>query len=434
MDAQAAAASEERARQRIAPQYTQSAAMPPAPWQDPAAIRITRVSASITAPDGVNLVIVRIETTEPGLIGWGCATFTQRAFAVAEIVDAYLEPLLCGRDVADISDIWQTTTLDAYWRGGPDLGSALAGVDEALWDIAGKRHGVPTWTLLGGRVRTAVETYTHASGRDFAELADQVEACLAAGYRHVRCQMTVPGQSTYGAAQGDASHTTWDPEAYVRMVPELFAQLRERFGDELEVIHDVHERVDPHQAIRLIRAVEEYRPFFMEDPVAPEDVEWLPRLRAQTAAPIAFGELVSDMQTFVRIVSQRQIDFVRCHISAIGGLTPARKLATVAELAGVRTAWHGPRDVSPIGHAVAVALDATSQAFGIHEHFEFSPQTLEIFPGTPETTDGSITPPSAPGLGVDFDEAAARRHPPVSASTNWHYSRVRRRDGSSQRP
>lgn len=422
------------ARSRIAPGYTQSDAMPSVPWHPSSGVRITRVSATITAPDGVNLVIVRVETSGPGLIGWGCATFTQRAFAVAEIVNTYLDPLLRGRDVADISDIWQTTTLDAYWRGGPDLSSALAGVDEALWDLAGKRLGVPTWQLLGGRVRTAVETYTHASGRDFEELADQVSACREAGYRHVRCQMTVPGQSTYGAAQADRGHTTWDPEAYIRLVPDMFAQLRERFGDELEIIHDVHERVDPHQAVRLIRAVEEYRPFFMEDPVAPEDVDWLPRLRAHTSTPIAFGELLSDMQTFVRIATERQVDFVRCHISAIGGLTPARRLTMLAELTGVRTAWHGPRDVSPIGHAVAMALDLTSSAFGIHEHFEFSSQTMEIFPGTPETVDGMITASTTPGLGVEFDETAARQHPPVSASTNWHYSRVRRRDGSSQRP
>lgn len=434
MDARTSTPGGERARKRIAPAYTQSAAMPPVPWEDPAAIRITGITASITAPDGVNLVVVTVATSEPGLVGWGCATFTQRAFVVARIVEEYLEPLLLGRDVADISDIWQTATLDAYWRGGPDLGSALAGVDEALWDIAGKRHGVPTWTLLGGRVRSEVETYTHASGRDLVELVDQVESCIAAGYRHVRCQMSVPGYSTYGAAQLDDRETTWDPDAYVRMVPRLLGQLRERFGDELEIIHDIHERVDPHRALRLLRAVEEHRPYFMEDPVAPEDVDWLPRLRALTVVPIAFGELVSDLQTLVRIVSERHADFVRCHISAIGGLTPARKLATVAELAGVRTAWHGPRDVSPIGHSVAVALDATSSAFGIHEHFEFSPQTVEIFPGTPETAGGSIMLSRAPGLGVQFDEVAARRHPPVSASTNWHYSRVRRRDGSLQRP
>lgn len=422
------------ARQRIAPGYTQRDVIPAVPWDAAGGVRITAVDVFVVAPDGVNLVVVRVRTAQDGLVGYGCATFTQRAFAVAEVLQTYLAPLLLGRLVHDISDIWLTTTVDSYWRGGPVLNSALSGIDQALWDIKGKVAGLPVWQLMGGRVRTSVDAYTHASGRDVEELSDQIEQCLTSGYRHVRCQVTIPGTSTYGAALHDAADVHWDPDAYVRMIPGVFEELTARFSGRVRFIHDIHERLVPSDAVRVVRALEPYNLFFLEDPVAPEDLDWLRRIRQVSAAPIAFGELIVNPAQFLPLMAERLIDFVRCHVSAIGGLTPAMKLATLAEAYGVRTAWHGPRDVSPIGHAANVALDVASPAFGIHEHFEFSDATKEIFPGTPETLDGAIAPTTRPGLGVELDERAASACPPVSATTNWHYSRVRRRDGASQRP
>ncbi|MGM7670861.1 enolase C-terminal domain-like protein [Microbacterium sp. A93] len=421
-------------RERIAPGYTQRDVVPAVPWESDGGIRITGLDVFIVAPDGVNLVIVRVRTDVDGLVGYGCATFTQRAFVVAEAVKSYLDPLLTGRFVHDISDIWQSTTVDSYWRTGPVLNSALSGVDQALWDIKGKVAGLPVWQLLGGRVRTAVDTYTHASGRDVEELSDQVEQCLTAGYRYVRCQVTVPGTSTYGAALHAAGDVFWDPDAYVRMIPGVFEELTSRFGSKVRFIHDVHERLAPADAVRIVKALEPHDLFFIEDPVAPEDIAWLRRIRETSSAPIAFGELISNPAQYVPLLQDRLIDFLRCHVSAIGGLTPAIKLAALAEAYGVRTAWHGPRDVSPVGHAANVALDVASPAFGIHEHFEFSDAAKEIFFGTPETVGGAIAPSMFPGLGIDFSERAASASPPVSATTNWHYSRVRRRDGASQRP
>lgn len=421
-------------RERIAPAYTAREYIPAAPWDADGGIRITGIDVFIVAPDGVNLVVTRVRTDVDGLVGYGCATFTQRAFAVREVLTTYLAPLLTGRLVHDISDIWQTVTVDSYWRGGPVLNSALSGVDQALWDIKGKIAGQPVWQLLGGRVRTGVDTYTHASGRDVEELSDQIEQCITAGYRHVRCQVTVPGTSTYGAALHDSADVFWEPEAYLRMIPGVFEELTARFGDRVRFIHDIHERVVPVDAVRLVKALEPYNLFFLEDPVAPEDIEWLRRIRATSSAPIAFGELITDPSKYVPLMRDQLIDFVRCHVSAIGGLTPAIKLAHLADAFGVRTAWHGPRDVSPVGHAVNVALDVATPAFGIHEHFEFSDRAKEIFPGTPETVGGYLAPTTAPGFGVELDERAAAECPPVSATTNWHYSRVRRRDGASQRP
>ncbi|WP_308798103.1 enolase C-terminal domain-like protein [Agromyces silvae] len=422
------------ARERIAPGYTQQDSLPPVPWDDGEGVRISGLDVFVVAPDGVNLVVVRVRTTTDGLVGWGCATFTQRAFAVASVIETYLAPLVTGRSVHDITDVWLTTTVDSYWRGGPVLNSALSGIDQALWDIKGKLAGVPVWQLLGGRVRTVAEAYTHASGRDVAELADQVEQCIEAGYRHVRCQITVPGTATYGAAQQSSRDVFWDPDAYVRLLPRVFEGLAERFGGRVRLIHDIHERLAPADAVGLVRALEPYDLLFVEDPVAPEDVEWLRRIRESTTVPLAFGELITDPARYLPLMSERLIDFVRCHISAIGGLTPAIRLASLAEAYGVRTAWHGPRDVSPIGHAANLALDIASPAFGIHEHFEFSDAARELFPGTPVTVDGALAPTEGAGLGVELDERGAAAHPPVSATTNWHYSRVRRRDGASQRP
>lgn len=421
-------------RARIAPAYTPSFSKPRPPWNDEADVCIEDVEVLVTAPDGVNLVIVRVRTNHDGLYGLGCATFTQRALVVQQAVETYLKPLVKGRSVHDITDVWHASAVDSYWRGGPVLNSAISGIDMALWDIKGKLAGMPVWQLLGGRVRTDVEAYTHASGRDLTELSEHVEQCISAGYRNVRCQITVPGTSTYGAAQASSSHITWDPEAYLRFLPEVFSELMHRFGDQVRLLHDVHERLHPRDAIRLINDLEPLNLLFIEDPIAPEDLRWMAEVRSQTRAPIAFGELLTSREEYSWLINNRLIDYVRCHVSALGGITPAWRLAAIAEANNVSTAWHGPRDVSPVGHAANLAMDVASPAFGIHEHFEFSEAAHEIFPGTPVAVDGAIAPNSQPGLGVDIDDAAAAKHPPTSPTANWHYSRVRRRDGTVQRP
>lgn len=419
----------------MAREYRPTTDVPGPPWTDSAgpAARITNVRTILTAPEGVTLVVVKVETDVDGLYGLGCATFTQRAYAVRTAIDEYAGPLVAGRDVSDITDIAEGLRYDSYWRGGPVLNSALGGIDMALWDIAGKLAGMPVWRLLGGRTRAVVPTYTHAYGANATELSEEVHRAVADGYRFVRCQVEVPGSVTYGAAPSDDT-ATWDAESYLRLVPDVLAGVREQIGDEVELLHDAHERLDPRQAIRLARAVEQARLYFLEDPVSPEDLAWLGDLRRASTTPIAFGELLTDPAQYVPLVANRAIDFVRCHLSAIGGLTPGRRLAALCETFGVRTAWHGPRDVSPVGHAANLALDIASPAFGVQEHHEFGPQAREVFPGTPTTRDGVIAPPDRPGLGVDLDEDAAARFPPVPALSNWHYARVRRPDGSVQAP
>ncbi len=410
-------------------------------------MHITSVRCILTAPAGVGLAVVKVETSEAGLHGVGCATFTQRALAVRTVVEEYLDPLLRGRDPSRIEDIWQLVYQNAYWRNGPVLNNALSGIDQALWDIKGKVAGMPLYELLGGKVREGAAVYAHAEGRDAHEVLDQVLALQADGLRHVRCQV-----GGYGAARlvsrstgsgGGLPHAQpgqyFDPSLYARAVPALFEDIRTAVGFEVELLHDVHERLAPIDAIRLAKDLEPYRLFFLEDPLAPEDRGWLAQLRAQAATPVAMGELFTHPLEWQALIVRRQIDFIRVHVSDIGGITPARKLAALAEVFGVRTAFHGPSDVSPVGHAANVHLDVALPNFGIQEYTGGSDVLQEVFPGAPEQRDGYLFPADSPGLGVDIDETAAARYPLHADMAQFRdgvvdWTQARRPDGSLNRP
>jgi mannonate dehydratase len=264
-------------------------------------LKITDVKAILTAPARIRLVVVKVMTSEPGLYGLGCATFTQRARAVETAVNKFLKPFLVGKDPSNIEDVWQSSFVSSYWRNGPVLNNAISGVDMALWDILGKRAGMPVYQLLGGKCRKAVEVYRHASGTTFREVEAAARRLMAQGYRYVRAQVAIPGYSAYGSrarptkktGEADNARTlTWEPGPYVRTVPRLFAHLRKQLGDEVELLHDVHERVPPILAMRLVKDLEAYRPFFIEDPFSPEDVGYFAHLRKQTTCPLAMGEQI----------------------------------------------------------------------------------------------------------------------------------------------
>jgi mannonate dehydratase len=414
-------------------------------------LKITDIRTILTAPNGIRLVVVKVFTSEPGLYGLGCATFTQRALVVQTAVEQYLKPFLIGRNADEIEDIWQSSYVSSYWRNGPVLFNAMSGVDMALWDIKGKRANMPVYQLLGGKCRTGADLYFHASGRDFQEVEDNVRKAMERGYRHVRAQVSIPGVATYGArrsgpsAAGGAQSTDvpgptnpksiWEPSAYLRTVPKLFEHLRAKIGDEVELLHDVHERISPNQAINLCRELEKYRLFFLEDPLPPEENDHFRLLRQQTSIPIAMGELFNTQHEYVPLIANRLIDYIRIHISQIGGLSVARKVAALAEFFGVKTAWHGPGDTSPVGHAAGLALELASYNFGIHEGYIFPPQTREVFPGCPEVREGRLYATEAPGLGIDVDEKLAAKFPYPSGNTFDHsWGETRRRDGTVIRP
>jgi mannonate dehydratase len=401
---------------------------------------ITGLRVIVTAPEGVNLVVVRLETSDPGLYGLGCATFHQRFAAVVATLETHVAPLVAGLPVSDISEISRLVHFSSYWRGGPVLNSALSGLDMALWDIAGKRAGLPVHDLLGGKLRGAVPVYLHASGATVDETLDDAARLIEAGYRHVRLQTGQPGRGTYGAPGSPGGYPGapypdgWNVHHYLATTPRLFAAARQRFGDEVELLHDVHSRLTPKQAVVLARSLEPYRLFFLEDVVAPEHYDRLPEIRAASPVPIAAGELTVSVPEAARLVAAGGVDVLRCHISTIGGLTPARKLADLCELTGVQTAWHAPADVSPIGAAANLALDLTSPAFGIQEGHVYPGVVHEIFPGTPVVSEGYAHPSPEPGWGITLDETLAAAHPPVVGTHERWSATVRRPDGSLEAP
>jgi mannonate dehydratase len=412
-------------------------------------LKITDISTILTAPNRIRLVIVKVSTNEPGLYGLGCATFTQRALVVQTAVEKYLKPFLIGRDVDQIEDIWQSSFVSSYWRNGPVLFNAMSGVDMALWDIKGKRANMPVYQLLGGKCRFAAALYAHVQGRDFKEVEDNARKALAKGYRHIRVQVGIPGLATYGAggmtspgrsAQDEVVGPTnprsiWEPSLYLRTLPKLFEHLRLTLGEDVELLHDVHERISPSAAVSLCKEVEKYHLFFLEDPLPPEEKDHFRVIRQQSSVPIAMGELFNTQQEYLPLIANRMIDFIRIHISQIGGLSMARKVAALCEFFGVKTAWHGPGDCSPVGHAAGLALELSSYNFGIHEGYIFPPETRGVFPGCPETKDGFMYATERPGLGIDIDEKLAAKYPVSNAPTfNRGWGTTRRRDGTVIRP
>lgn len=403
-------------------------------------LQITRVKAIATAPQGIELIVVKVETSEPGLYGIGCATFRQRAHSVVVAVNQYLDAFCRGKDPDNIEDIWQTAYVNSYWRNGPVLNNALSGLDQALWDIKAKRANMPLYQLLGGKCRFAVDCYSHARGSSPEELVESAQGLMERGFRHVRIQL-----GGYGAAAiadtpdfkqnnfGKDSDNFMNPYFYMQSVPRIFDAVRKACGEEVELLHDIHERLHPRDAIHLVKALEPYRPFFIEDPFAPEDIGYFRQLRSQTSVPLAMGELYNNPHEWVGPMSERLFDFIRIHISQIGGITPAMKVARLGEWFNVRTAWHGPGDVSPVGHAANAHIDLAIWNFGIQEAVNFNDRTRAVFPGAPTMKDGYMYVNEAPGHGVDLDEAEAAKYPiPDQIDNNW--TQLRRRDGTPVRP
>src|SRR5437660_11282043 len=209
-------------------------------------VKIREIKTILTAPNGIRLVVVKIDTTEAGLVGWGCATFTQRALAVQTALEDYLKPFLIGRNVDEIEDIWQSSYVSSYWRNGPVLFNAMSGVDIALWDIKAKHAGMPLYQLLGGKVRHGADCYFHASGSSFSEVEENARRAMEQGFRHVRVQVATPGYAGYGARRptpapggtaGEVIGPTnpreiWESGPYGPTVPKLFEYLRVKLGDE----------------------------------------------------------------------------------------------------------------------------------------------------------------------------------------------------------
>ena len=397
-------------------------------------ITVRDVKTYLTAPGRCDLLVVKVETSEPGLYGLGCATFTQRILAVKTAIDEYLRPLMIGRNVDNIEDTWQVLYGSSYWRNGPVLNNAISGIDEALWDIKGKIAGLPVYSLLGGKCRPGARISAGAHAATIEEMGDEVEKILSTGQQYIRLFLGKFGQSEVSESEKPAGALPGhyiNPKKYIRDMVDMFAYLRERFGDDPEFMIDVHERVSPTETIQLARALEPYHPYFLEDSLSPENIDWFENLRAATSIPLAMGELFNNVNEFKSLIANRRIDFIRCHISQLGGLTPARKLAAFCEYFGVRTIWHGPGDLTPVGMAAQLHLDLATPNFAFQEHMGWSDLIYDMFPGAPTMQGLYMMPNDKPGFGVDFDEALAAKYPPRGYNSDAFLARLP--DGSAVR-
>jgi mannonate dehydratase len=413
-------------------------------------VKITDIKTIMTAPEGINLLVVKVLTSEPGLYGLGCATFAYRHLSVAHVIENYLNPLLVGRDVENIEQLWQLMHQNAYWRSGPIENNAVSGVDMALWDIKGKMAKMPLYQLLGGKCREGVRVYRHVEGNDASEIAEKILAYKEQGVTCIRCQRGGYGGAGYNGAPasapvGSPDGVYLDQRRYLRDTVKLFADIRDKIGFSVDLCHDVHERINPADAIKLAKELEPASLFFLEDVVPPDQAEWLRMIRAQSTIPIAQGELFNKPADWQTLIQDRLINYIRVHLSQIGGITPARKLQVFAEAYGIQTAWHGPGDMSPVGHAANIHLDLSAPNFGIQEWSGTQPPNfilqelhgprdalLDVFPGMPECRNGYVYANDKPGLGIDINEYEAEKYPCKNEITLW--TQTRRLDGTLQVP
>jgi mannonate dehydratase len=403
---------------------------PRAEAKAPRGLKITSVKVLLTNPPqsrNENFVLVKIETSEPGLYGWGDATCTGSELAVAKMIEEHLAPAMIGRDPMQTENLWKTLYHLPYYRSGSVHLSALSGFDMALWDIKGKVAGLPVYELLGGKVRDKLLTYRSTGGRDFKQVEDGVNKLIELGYKVIKVQVAdpeleagyaVPSTAKQEAAEreayskGGAPRQIWEPDNYVRLLPRLLEHLRKTIGDKAQFLHDVHERLTPSQAIVLAKDVEPYKLFYFEDPLPPENLDTFRIIRHQCSTPIAMGEVYTGLWEGKELITEHLIDYVRHDLAHVGGISTGKKIATLCEPYGILTAWDGPGNISPITHMANCHVSLSVPNFGIQEYATgWGDAVLEVFSATPKYSAGYVTVTDDAGLGIDVNEKAAAKYP-----------------------
>jgi mannonate dehydratase len=386
-------------------------------------------------------VFLKIMTSEPGLYGIGSACNHFETMAVVAALEHHLKPWLIGKDPDRIEDLWQAAQMRTYWRNGPVNNNVLSAMDMALWDIKGKRAAMPVYELLGGKARDAVPVYDHQDGATREECLDALQKSLAEGFSHVRIQFgggyggggfTPEGQGN--RPEGGYQGVAFDEEQYVDAIPPLFEFLRAKAGFGPKLIHDVHSHLSGMNAVELARRLQPYQMFFVEDILPPEQVAYYRNIREICTTPQAVGEVFTHPFEVVPLIKDRLIDFIRCRVAATGGITPIKKLTTLCEIFGVKTAFQEGGENDPINQIASYHVDISSTAFGIQEENHFPPVVHDMFPGIGEIRKGYLYGSDKPGLGVDINEELAARNPLGPIPDGGAYPTDRTIDGTVVKP
>lgn len=408
-------------------------------------MKITNAKVFLGGP-GKNYVTIKIETDQ-GIYGLGDGTLNNRESLTAKYLQDYIVPNLIGMDPRNSEDIWQFFYRGAYFRRGPIAMAAFGAVDLALWDIKGKLANLPLYQLFGGKSRESALVYAHATGADLEDLMDSISAYVEQGYKAVRVQCGIPGMPTASYAvpeqKGENDNyitdfsgirpkvETWDTGKYMRFMPGALAEIRDRFGPELHILHDVHHRLTPREAAEFAKEVEPVRLFWLEDPTPAEDQEALRLLRQHSTVPIAIGEVFNSIYECNKLIENELIDFIRVAVTYAGGITHTKRIVDLAGLHNVRTGFHGAPSHSPLCMAAQYHLNAWAPNFGIQEYLVLgTPECDALFPSDHKMENGLFAVSDAPGLGVDFDEKEVERYGFVAGShpvvrledgTVWNY-------------
>ena len=379
-------------------------------------MKIKKLTTYVVPP---RWLFLKIETDE-GLFGWGEPVVEGRAHSVATAVDE-LSDYLIGQDPLQIEKHWQAMYRGAFYRGGPILMSAIAGVDQALWDIKGKYHNTPVHQLLGGQVRDRIKVYAWVGGDRPADIVQSAQKAIGDGFSATKMNLTEELQVVDHLSKIDAA-------------VERIASLREAVGNKLDIAVDFHGRVHAPMAKVLIKAIEPYAPLFIEEPVLSEQLETMAQLRRNTHIPIATGERLYSRFDFKNLFTLGAADIIQPDLSHAGGITECKKIAAMAESWDLALAPHCP--LGPIALAACLQVDAVSQNAFIQEqsqgiHYNQS-NDLTNYLSNPEVlhfTDGYVDIPQGPGLGVEINEDYVIER--SKEGHRWHNPLWQHPDGSS---
>jgi galactonate dehydratase len=378
-------------------------------------MKITKIHTSIVNAKMRNWVIVRVETDEAGLYGLGEATVEFQTHAVVGAIND-LSPLLIGQDPREIERNWQILYRHPFFKGGVITMSAISGIDQALWDIKAKALGVPLYQVLGGLARDKVRMYDHLGGGNSdavynsetsESFEEKMKASISAGFTAVKI-LAVPRTEPLGSA------------ASLKLADELMFAARNAAGPDIDIMIDFHGRTSAAAAIAYAEVLAPYKPFFLEEVVQPDQIEAFARVREKVSTPLASGERLLTRSEFLPYLKAGLIDVAQPDVCHAGGITELRKIANLCETFGVTMAPHNP--LGPIATMVNVHLGLSIANFLIQEVMRSDvPWRGDIVHGVPEIKNGYIHPPTAPGIGVEFDEAEAAKHPFVAVKpTQWY--------------